>query len=111
MRKIAGAAALVLMTCSLAFGQLRPVGRIEGTWKIESERVVAGGGFVPSVALGTVMTIRKDASGHLILNSNPPYKVPSVTQVDASADGKSLTETVTSNERQYYRVVRVWKRQ
>ena|ERR1700677_3246969 len=114
MRKIAGVAALAL-PWSLALCQPQNVVQVEsrmiGTWKLESERVLAGRGFTPSVALGTVMTIRKDASGQLILGSNPPYKAPANTQVDVSPDGKTLTETVTSAERQYYRVDRIWKRQ
>jgi hypothetical protein len=114
MRKIAGVAALAL-PWSLALCQPQNVVQVEsrmiGTWKLESERVLAGRGYAPSVALGTVMTIRKDASGRLILGSNPPYKAPANTQVDVSPDGKTLTETVTSPERQYYPVDRIWKRQ
>ena len=55
MRKIAGAAALVLMACSLAFCQVKLMiqldGRAAGTWKLESERVLAGPAIAPSVAL------------------------------------------------------------
>ena len=107
--------AVLALPWSLALCQPQNVvqveGRMVGTWKLESERVLAGRGFAPSVAPGTVMTIRKDASGQLILGSNPPYRAPASTQVDVSPNGKTLAETVTSPERQYYRVDRVWKRQ
>jgi hypothetical protein len=111
MRKIAVATALALMSCSLALCELTLMlqldGRMAGTWKLESERVLAGPAIAPSVALGTIATIRKEADGHAWLeNSNPIFG-----HVVLSPDGNTITGTVESPERQYYRVVRVWKRQ
>ena len=68
MRKIALAAALALMACSLAFCQVKLAiqldGRAAATWKLESERVLAGLSIAPSLALGTIATIRKGEDGH-----------------------------------------------
>jgi hypothetical protein len=111
MRRIGGVAVLVLTACSLALCQPKLMllvdGRTAGTWKLESERVLAGLALAPSVALGTIATIRKDADGHAwIDNSDPTFG-----HVVLSPDGSTITGTVESPERQYYRVVRVWKRQ
>jgi len=111
MRKIAVAAALTLIACSVAICQLKLMlqldGRMASTRKLESERVLAGPAIAPSVALGTIATIRKGAGGHAWLeNSDPMFG-----HVVLSPDGNTITGTVESPERQYYRVVRVWKRQ
>jgi hypothetical protein len=111
MRKIAVAAALALMACSLALCQAKLAilldGRVAGTWKLESERVLAGPAIAPSVALGTAATIRKSEDGHAwIDNSNPMFG-----HVVLSPDANTITSTVESPRREYYRVVRVWKRQ
>jgi len=116
MRKIVGVAALALMGCSVALCQLKLMlqldGRMAGTWKLESERVLAGPAIAPSVALGTIATIRKDAEGHAWMsqawsdNSDPIFG-----HVVLSPDGNTITGTVESSKREYYRLVRIWKRQ
>jgi len=111
MRKIAVAAALILIACSVALCQVKLMlqldGRMAGTWKLESERVLAGPAIAPTLALGTIATIRKEADGHAWLeNSNPIFG-----HVVLSPDGNTITGTVESPNREYYRVVRVWKRQ
>ncbi len=111
MRRIAVAAVLTLMACSVALCQLKLMlqvdGRMAGTWKLEFERVLAGPSIAPSLALGTIATIRKEADGHAWLeNSNPIFG-----HVVLSPDGNTITGTVESPNREYYRVVRVWKRQ
>jgi hypothetical protein len=110
MRKIAVAAALALMACSLAFCQVKLAilldGRAAGTWKLESERVLAGLAIAPSVPLGTIAIIRKGEDGRAwIDNSDPMFG-----HVVLSPDGNTITLTVESPKREYYRVVRVWKR-
>ena len=113
MRKIAGAAALALMFCSFALCQLQIQvlvdSRMAGTWKLASERVLAGPSIAPSLALGTIMTIRKDADGRTWIRDGA--KSPVFGRVVLSPDGNTMTGTLESPERQYYRVVRVWKRQ
>lgn len=60
-----------------------------------------------AAALGTIATIRKGEDGHAWLeNSNPIFG-----HVVLSLDGNTMTSTVESPKRDYYRVVRVWKRQ
>jgi hypothetical protein len=110
MRKIAVAAALGLMACSLALCQVKLMiqldGRAAGTWRLESERVLAGPAIAPSVALGTIAIIRKGEDGRAwIDNSDPMFG-----HVVLSPDGNTITLTVESPKREYYRVVRVWKR-
>jgi len=111
MRRIAGAAVLGLLACSLLLSQVKLMiqldGRAAGTWKLESERVLAGPAIAPSVALGTIATIRKGADGHAWIDSSEPV----FGQVVLSPDGNTIAGTVESPEREYYRVVRVWKRQ
>jgi hypothetical protein len=111
MRKIAVAAVLALMACSFAFCQVKLAilleGRTAGTWKLESERMLAGPAIAPSVPLGTIATIRKGEDGHAwIANDDPIFG-----HVVLSPDGNTITSTVESPKREYYRVVRVWKRQ
>lgn len=111
MRKIAVAATLALMACSFALCQVKLMiqldGRAAGTWKLESERGQAGLAIAPSVPLGTIASIRKGEDGHAwIDNSDPMFG-----HVVLSPDGNTLTGTVESPNREYYRVVRVWKRQ
>jgi hypothetical protein len=111
MRKLALAAVLAFMACSFAFCQVKLIilldGRAAGTWKLESERVLAGPGIAPSVPLGTTATIRKGEDGHAwIANDDPIFG-----HVVLSPDGNTITSTVESPKREYYRVVRVWKRQ
>jgi hypothetical protein len=111
MQTIAVAAALALMACSLALSQVKLMilldGRAAGTWKLESERVLAGPAIAPSVALGTMATIRKGEDGHGWLDNGDPI----FGHVVISPDGNTITSTVESPKREYYRVVRVWKRQ
>jgi len=111
MRKTAKVVALALMTCSLALSQLKLLlqveGRMAGTWKLESERVLAGPSIAPPVALGTIATIRKGADGHAWIDNSDPI----FGHVVLSLDGNTITGTVESPNREYYRVVRVWKRQ
>jgi hypothetical protein len=111
MRRIAGAVVLTLMACSAALCQLKLMvlvdGRMAGTWKLESERVLAGPAIAPSVALGTIATIRKDADGHAWIDNSDPI----FGHVVLSSDGNTITGTVESPKREYYRLVRVWKRQ
>jgi hypothetical protein len=111
MRKFAVAAALGLMACSLALCQVKLMiqldGRAAGTWRLESERVLAGPAIAPSVALGTITTIRKGQDGHAWIDNSDPI----FGHVVLSPDGNTITGTVESPKREYYRVVRVWKRQ
>ncbi len=110
MRKIAMAVALGLMACSLAFCQVKLAilldGRAAGTWKLESERVLAGLTIAPTVALGTIATIPKGEDRHALLESSDPM----FGHVVLSPDANTITSTVESPRREYYRVVRVWKR-
>jgi hypothetical protein len=110
MGKIVRTTTLALIACSAAFCQLKLMvqvdGRMAGTWKLVSERVLAGPAIAPSLALGTIETIRKDAAGHAWVDATQPFGNPIL-----SADGNTITGTVESNERAYYRVIRVWKRQ
>jgi hypothetical protein len=111
MRKIAVASALALMACAFAFCQVKLAilleGRAAGTWKLESERVLAGQAIAPSVALGTTATIRKGEDGHAWIDNEDPI----FGHIVISPDGNTITSTVESPRREYYRVVRVWKRQ
>lgn len=111
MGKIARSMALALIACSVAFGQLKVMlqvdGRMAGTWKLVSERVLAGPSIAPSLAVGTTETIRKDAAGHAWVDATDQIFGHPVL----SPDGNTITGTVESNERAYYRVVRTWKRQ
>ena len=111
MRKMAVAAALGLMASSFAFCQVKLAilleGRAAGTWKLQSERVLAGPAIAPSVPLGTIATIRKAEDGHAWLDSSDPM----FGHVVLSPDGNMITSTVESPKREYYRVLRVWKRQ
>jgi hypothetical protein len=108
---MAAAAALGLMACSLALCQVKLAilldGRAAGTWRLEFKRVLAGPSIAPSLALGTIATISKGEDGHAwIDNSNPIFG-----HVVLAADGNTITGTVESPKREYYRVVRVWNRQ
>jgi hypothetical protein len=111
MRKVAMAAALALMACSFAFCQVKLAilldGRAAGAWKLESERVLAGPAIAPSVPLGTTATIRKGEDGHAWIDSGDPI----FGHIVLSLDGNTITSTAESPKREYYRVVRVWKRQ
>ena len=111
MRKIALAAALALMACSLAFCQVKLAlqldGRAAGTWKLESERVLAGLSIAPSLAPRTIATIRKGEDGHARIDNSEPI----FGHVVLSPDGNTITVTAESPKREYYRVIRVWKRQ
>ncbi len=60
-----------------------------------------------AAAQGTIATIPRGEDGHAWLeNSNPIFG-----HVVLSPDGNTITGTVESPKREYYRVVRVWKRQ
>lgn len=111
MRKIALSTALALIASSIAFCQLKRMvqvdGRMAGTWKLVSERVLAGPAIAPSLALGTTATIREDAAGHAWVDATDQIFGRPVL----SPDGNTVTGTVDSSERAFFRVVRVWKRQ
>jgi len=111
MRKIAVAAALALMACSMAFCQVKLAilldGRAAGKWKLESERVLAGLSIAPSLAPGTIATIHKGEDGRAWIDNTEPI----FGYLVLSPDGNTITVTVESPKREYYRVVRVWKRQ
>ena len=111
MWKIAVAPTLALMACSLAVSQVKLAiqldGRAAGTWKLESERVLVGLSIAPSLAPGTIATIRKGEDGHAWIDNSEPI----FGHVVLSPDGNTITVTVESPKRDYYRVVRVWKRQ
>jgi hypothetical protein len=111
MGKIARAAALALIACSIAFCQLKAMllvdGRMAGTWKLVSERVLASPAIAPSLALGTIATIRKDAAGRAWIDTTGQIFGSPVL----SPDGNTITGTVDSGQRAFFRVVRVWKRQ
>ena len=119
MRKIAVAAVLALMACSFAFCQVKLIilldGRAAGAWKLESERVLAGPAIAPSVPLGTTATIRKGEDGQAWKGEDGQAWIdngdPIFGHVVLSPDGNTITGTVESPNREYYRVVRVWKRQ
>ena len=102
---------LALIACSVAFCQVKAMiqvdGRMAGTWKLVSERVLAGPAIAPSLALGTIETIRKDAAGHAWVDITAQIFGGPVL----SSDGNTITGTVDSSERAFFRVVRVWKRQ
>lgn len=111
MGKIARATALALIACSVAFCQTKamlPVdSRMAGTWKLVSERVLAGPSIAPSLALGTIETIRKDAAGHTLVDvTDQIFGHPVLSNA-----GSTITGTVDSGQRAFFRVVRVWKRQ
>ena len=111
MVRIARATTLALIACSVAFCQLKVMvqvdGRMAGTWKLVSERVLAGPAIAPSLALGTTARIRKDAAGHTWIDASDQIFGRPVL----SPDGNTITGTVDSSQRAFFRVVRVWKRQ
>jgi hypothetical protein len=110
MGKIVRTATLAWIACSVAFCQLTLMvqvdARMAGTWKLVSERVLAGPAIAPSLALGTIETIRKDAAGHAWVDATRTFGSPVL-----SPDGNTITGTVDSSGRAFFRVVRVWKRQ
>lgn len=111
MGKMARVSVLALIACSVAFCQVKAMlqvdGRMAGTWKLVSERVLAGPSVAPSLALGTIAAIRKDAAGHAWVDATDQIFGNPVL----SSGGNTITGTVDSSGRAFYRVVRVWKRQ
>ncbi len=111
MGKIVRGIALALIASSIAFCQVKVMvqvdGRMAGTWKLVSERVLAGPAIAPSLALGTTATIRKDATGHAWVDATDQIFGHPIL----SPGGNTITGTVDSSDREFFRVVRVWKRQ
>jgi hypothetical protein len=119
MRKSAEILVVGLLVCLAAI--CASDGRAVGTWKLTSERILNGP--APTLALGSVKTYQQDASGQIVLvdKSGKPVPTPGAAPAEASKsrdlmyvifspDGRSMTETITSTEYKYYRVVRVWEK-
>jgi hypothetical protein len=110
MRKCVGIVALLLLAFSVAVRAVNVSdGRILGKWKLQSERSLNGS--VPTLTIGTVMTIQLDKSGRVtILNEGGrPLPNPSqsaVAKIDFSPDARIMTQTVISTGTKY-----VWQKQ
>jgi hypothetical protein len=94
--------------------------RIEGVWKLSSER--ADGGPVAPLAAGSVMTVARIGDHVRIRITDEGGKVvpaipdggPAKIQSHFSPDAKTLTQTTSgadSHNGRPYRVTRVWQKQ
>jgi hypothetical protein len=115
---------LAMLGCtvlSLAAQPVSPIDpRIEGVWKLSSERI--DNGSIPSLPVGSVMTAKR-VSDHVIVGIAEGGKVitsaisgggPVKLAYRFSPDAKTLTQTVNGTNSQTgrpYSVTRVWQKQ
>jgi len=115
---------LAMLSCavvSLAAQSISPIDpRIEGVWKLSSEKIERGS--VASLPVGSVMTVTR-AGDHVIIGITEGGKVvpsamsgggPVELEYDFSPDAKTMTQTVNgtdSHTGKPYSVNRVWQRQ
>ena len=100
-----------LLICSAVL--LAADNRALGTWRLKSEKVIAGGSAAPHLAANTIMVVRQGSSGNLILELKPrPPEVLLQQRVefgaDFSRDGKTMTEDIIGTEPKPYRMTRIW---
>ena len=88
-----------------------------GTWRLRSQKVVEGSSPIPLFAPKTIMTIRQGTAGNFTLQFEPKVADSPALQGQAmrgtsfSADGKTMTETVSGTEPSRYRIVNIWDKQ
>lgn len=115
---------LAILGCivvSLAAQSISPIDRrLEGVWKLSSERIDKGS--IPSLPVGSLMTAQR-VSDHFIVGITEGGKVitsaisgggPVKLEYGFSPDAKTLTQTVhgtDSHTGKSYVVTRVWQRQ
>ena len=107
-------AALLVCTMALCAAD----NRVSGTWKLKSERILDG--TPQMLGVGSVMTVRQDASGWVVGLVKPDGRSPNpggdcrslaIASEKVSPDGRSLEETVICADRTSFRVLRIWERQ
>lgn len=116
---------LAILACavvSLAAQPISPIdSRIEGVWKLSSERIESGS--IDRLPVGSVMTATQ-AGDHLIVNIREEGGKVVTSAISGggpvrlnyhfSADAKTLTQTINGNAAHTgrpYSVTRVWQRQ
>jgi hypothetical protein len=115
---------LAMLSCialALAAQSVSPIdARVEGVWKLSSERIDQGS--LASLPVGSVMTVARDGD-HVIVRFTDEGKVvtsaisgggPVKLKSSFSPDGKTLTQTVTGTNADTgkpYSITRVWQRQ
>ena len=115
---------LTILGCTVVSLAAQPVSpidlRLEGVWKLSSERI--DNGSIPSLPVGSVMTATR-VSDHFIVRITDGGKVvtsaisgggPVKLESRFSPDAKTLTQTVNgtnSHTGRPYSVTRVWQKQ
>jgi hypothetical protein len=115
---------LAMLGCTVVSLPAQPVSpidpRIEGVWKLSSERIDSGS--IASLPVGSVMTVTR-AADHVIVRitdggkavtSAIPGGGPVKLESRFSPDAKTLTQTVNgtdSHTGRPYSVTRVWQKQ